>query len=152
MSEPKKILLVEDEDNDVFFITRAFEKASILNPITRVKDGEEALAYLFRDPPFSNHDSHSMPLLILLDMRMPKVSGLEVIVKVRQTEHLSHVSLVVLTFTTDSPDLDAALKAGANGWLLKPVTTNGILEMLGSTGLGLHITKPACIQPKAEMR
>lgn len=147
MTETKKILLVEDEDNDVFFITRAFEKASILNPITRVRDGDEALTYLLGEGPFGERGLHPMPLLVLLDMRMPKVSGLEVIVKVRETCHLDQISLVVLTFTRESPDLEAALKAGANGWLIKPVTTMGILEMLESTGLGLHITRSLPLDP-----
>jgi CheY-like chemotaxis protein len=139
MSNPNLILLAEDEDNDAFFITRTFQKASVLNPIVRVRDGEEALAYLHGNGPFDDRGKHPLPFMVLLDMRMPKVSGLEVIAQVRQQPHLGHISLVVLTFTKDSPDLDQAMKAGANGWLLKPVTLEGIVEMLSQVRLGLNI-------------
>jgi CheY-like chemotaxis protein len=139
MSNPDLILLAEDEDNDVFFITRAFQKASILNPILRVKDGEEALAYLAGDGIFKDRGEHPLPLLVLLDMRMPKLSGLEVIARVRVIPQLEKIPLMVLTFTKDSPDLDQALKAGANGWLLKPVTFEGINDMLSRAGFGFNI-------------
>lgn len=139
MNEPKPILLAEDEDNDVFFIMRALQKASILNPVERVKDGQEALAYLLREPPFQGN---SAPVLVLLDMRMPKLSGLEVITRVRERPELDSISLVVLTFTRESPDLEKALEVGANGWLLKPVTTEGILEMMIHAKLGFHISRP----------
>jgi CheY-like chemotaxis protein len=140
MSNPNLILLAEDEDNDVFFITRAFQKASILNPILRVRDGEEALAYLVGDGVFKDRGQHPLPLLVLLDMRMPKLSGLEVIARAREIPHLRQIPLMVLTFTKDSPDLDMALKAGANGWLLKPVTFDGISDMLNRAGFGFHIS------------
>lgn len=139
MSEPKPILLAEDEDNDVFFITRALQKAAILNPVKRVKDGEEALAYLLEKR--ASHDN-SAPVLVLLDMRMPKVSGLDVIQQVRKKPELDHLLLVVLTFTRESPDLDLALKAGANGWLIKPVTVEGIFEMISHIKLGFHLARP----------
>jgi CheY-like chemotaxis protein len=139
MSNPNLILLAEDEDNDVFFITRAFQKASVLNPIFPVKDGEETLAYLLGEGPFQNRAKHPLPLLVLLDMRMPKISGLEVIARVRQEPGLGHIALVVLTFTHESPDLEKALQAGANGWLKKPVTLDGVVEMLNQIGFGLKI-------------
>jgi CheY-like chemotaxis protein len=139
MSNPNLILLAEDEDNDVFFITRTFQKASILNPIVRVKDGEETLDYILGVGAFSDRERHPVPLLVLLDMRMPKRSGLEVITRVRQEPGLARLVLMVLTFTKESPDLDQALKAGANGWLLKPVTLEGIAEMLVQTSFGLQI-------------
>ncbi len=139
MSNPNLILLAEDEDNDVFFIKRTFEKAAISNPILRVRDGEEALAYLTGEGQFADRQRHPVPMLVLLDMRMPKISGLEVIARVRQEPALKTVSLVVLTFTKDSPDLECALKAGANGWLIKPVTVEGIMDMLNQTRLGFQI-------------
>ena len=97
MRETNLILLAEDDDNDAFFIVRAFQKRQILNPLQRVKDGEEAITYLKGEGKFADRKQFPLPLLMVMDLKMPRLSGFEVIAWVRQQPVIKRLPIVVLT-------------------------------------------------------
>jgi CheY-like chemotaxis protein len=124
------ILLAEDDENDVFFMERAFKQAQIANPLFRVKDGEDAISYLKGEEPFADRNSHPIPYLMLLDLKMPRKNGFEVIEWVRQQPGLKRMPLVVLTSSKEDPDVNRAYELGANTYLVKPVKFEGLVEMM----------------------
>jgi CheY-like chemotaxis protein len=129
------VLMVEDDDNDVFFVERAFKQAQVVNPLHRVKDGEEALAYLKGEGRFTNRDQFPLPHLMLLDLKMPRKNGFEVIQWVRAQPGLKRMPLVVLTSSKEDPDVNRAYELGANTYLVKPVKFDGLAEMMKTLNL-----------------
>ncbi len=129
------VLMAEDDDNDVFFLERAFKQAQIANPVHRVKDGEEALAYLKGEGQYSNREKFPLPHLMLLDLKMPRKNGFEVIQWVRQQPGLRRMPLVVLTSSKEDPDVNRAYELGANTYLVKPVKFDGLVEMMKTLNL-----------------
>ncbi len=129
------VLMAEDDDNDVFFLERAFKQAQIANPVHRVKDGEEALAYLKGEGQYSNREKFPLPHLMLLDLKMPRKNGFEVIQWVRQQPGLRRMPLVVLTSSKEDPDVNHAYELGANTYLVKPVKFDGLVEMMKTLNL-----------------
>ncbi len=132
---PSLILLVEDDPNDVILIRRAFDKARIANPIQLVRDGEEAIAYLAGTPPYDDRRRYPLPMLLLLDLKMPRKSGFEVLAWLRQQPHLRRLPVVVLTSSKDTPDIDRAYDLGANSYLVKPVAFEALIDMVKILGL-----------------
>ena len=129
------VLMAEDDDNDVFFLERAFKQAQIANPVHRVKDGEEALAYLKGEGQYSNREKFPLPHLMLLDLKMPRKNGFEVIQWVRQQPGLRRMPLVVLTSSKEDPDVNRAYELGANTYLVKPVKFEGLVDMMKTLNL-----------------
>src|ERR1700722_11791861 len=129
------ILMAEDDDNDVFFLERAFKQAQIANPINRVKDGEDAISYLQGAGSFANRDEFPPPYLILLDLKMPRKNGFEVITWVRQQPGLKRLPIVVLTSSKEDPDVNRAYEVGANTYLVKPVKFEGLVDMMRALNL-----------------
>jgi CheY-like chemotaxis protein len=129
------ILLAEDDENDVFFMERAFKQAQIANPLIRVKDGEDAIAYLKGEDAFADRTSCPMPYLVLLDLKMPRKNGFEVIQWVREQPGLKRLPLVVLTSSKEDPDVNRAYELGANTYLVKPVKFEGLVEMMKALNL-----------------
>jgi CheY-like chemotaxis protein len=130
------ILLVEDEPNDVFLIQRAFRKANLLNPIHAVSDGEQALAYLMGQNEYADRTQYPLPVLILLDLKLPRKTGLEVLAWLRaQGGTLKRVPVVVLTSSKQSADINKAYDLGANSYLVKPVAFEGLLQMVKALDL-----------------
>src|SRR5579859_2734656 len=91
------ILVAEDDDNDVFFLERAFKMAQIAHPRQRVKDGEEAIAYLRGDGKFADRERHPLPCLMLLDLKMPRKNGFEVLAWARQQPNIRRLPVAILT-------------------------------------------------------
>src|SRR5213593_3626425 len=102
------ILLAEDDPNDVLLIERAFQRTHVANSLQVVRDGEEALAYLSRQGPFADRERHPLPVLLLMDLKMPRKSGLEVLEWVRQQPGLKRLPIIVLTSSNQSPDINRA--------------------------------------------
>ena len=123
------ILLAEDDPNDVFFMRRCFEKARVLNPLQVVGDGEQVVEYLLGQGPYADRTRHSFPLLLLLDLRMPRKNGFEVLEWLRQQPGLKRLRTVVLTSSHDGPDINRAYDLGANSYLGKPPGTEALMEM-----------------------
>ena len=117
--EPTEILLVEDNPADAELTIRALREHSLANRVRVVRDGAEALASLFGDG--SEARAAHLPRLILLDLKLPKVSGLEVLERIRSADRTRFIPVVVLTSSAEDPDVHTAYELGANGYVVKPV-------------------------------
>ena len=126
------ILLVEDDHNDVLLIKRAFQKVNIANPIIVVNDGEQAVSYLAGREPYVDR---ALPMLVLLDLKLPRKSGHEVLEWLRQQSKLKRLPVVVLTASSESSDVNRAYDLGANSYLVKPVTFDALVEMVKTLNL-----------------
>ena len=124
------ILLVEDDPNDIILIRRAFEKANITNPLQVVEDGEEAISYLTGKDRYGDRVKYPLPMLLLLDLKLPRKSGHEVLEWLRQQPMLKRLPVVVLTSSQQSTDINMAYDLGANSYMVKPVTFDTLVEMV----------------------
>ena len=124
------ILLAEDDPNDVLLIQRAFQRSLVANPLQVVRDGEEALAYLSGQGLFADRERHPLPVLMLMDLKMPRKSGLEVLEWVRRQPGLKRLPIVVLTYSNQNPDINRAYELGANSYLVKPAGFDSLLELV----------------------
>lgn len=129
------ILLVEDNPDDVLLARRALKKADLPVAMQVVTDGDQAVAYLDGAGPFGDRQRHPQPALILLDLKLPKRSGLEVLRWIRAQAELATTPIVVLTSSTEDEDIQKAYALGANSYLQKPVAFNALVELLGALGL-----------------
>lgn len=129
------ILMAEDDENDVFFVERAFKQAQIANPLHRVQDGEEAMAYLRGDGQYADRDKFPIPYLLLLDLKMPRKNGFEVLAWLKQQPGLKRLPVVVLTSSKEDPDVNRAYELGANTYLVKPVKFEGLVDMMKTLNL-----------------
>ena len=111
------ILLVEDDYNDILLIQRAFRKAEIQQSMLQVTDGDEAIAYLSGEGQYTDRQTYPIPSLILLDLKLPRRSGLEVLAWIRQQTKLKRLLVVVLTSSQENSDLNRAYDLGANSYL-----------------------------------
>jgi CheY-like chemotaxis protein len=140
------ILLVEDSSDDVELTLRAFEKSRIVSEIIVARDGEEALAYLHADGAYADRDPAVMPEVVLLDLKLPKVDGIEVLRRMRADERTRRVPVVVLTSSNEDSDVLATYDLGANSFVRKPVDFTQFLEVarqLGVYWLGTNESPPA---------
>ena len=126
------ILLVEDDPNDVFLIQRAFRKANLANPIQVMNDGEAAVQYLSGQEPYADRDRYPLPAIILLDLKLPRRSGHEVLVWLKQQPELKRLPVVMLTSSRQTPDVKRAYDLGVNSYLVKPIGFASLLEMMQS--------------------
>ena len=129
MPEQSVILLVEDRDDDVVLIRKAFERAGLDNPMQVAADGVEAIAYLSGEGKFSNREEFPLPWLVLLDLKMPRVDGFEVLRWIRSQPSLSRMIVLVLTSSEYMKDVENAYKLGANSFLVKPVDFQNAVQM-----------------------
>ena len=120
----KPILIVEDRATDIDLTKRAFAKRHLLNPIQVARDGEEALAYMDRW-----RAGEPLPVFILLDLRLPKISGLEVLRELKNHSTYSKIPVIVLTTSSEDRDVQEAYKLGCNSYILKPVEFNKFIEV-----------------------
>src|SRR6266508_55039 len=129
------ILLAEDDPNDVLLIERAFQRTHVANSLQVVRDGEEALAYLSGQGPFADRERHPLPVLLLMDLKMPRKSGLEVLEWVRQQPGLKRLPITVLSSSNQSPDINRAYELGANSYLVKPAGFDSLLDLVKNLDL-----------------
>ncbi|HSU55963.1 MAG TPA: response regulator [Candidatus Dormibacteraeota bacterium] len=129
MREGAVLLLVEDREDDITLIRRSFEKVGICNPIQTVKDGEEAIAYLSGIGEYSDRQEHPLPQLVLLDLKLPKVDGFEVLRWIRTDSQSPDLRVVVLTSSDHIGDVNLAYKLGANSFLVKPSDFKEFVEL-----------------------
>ncbi len=119
--EEKVILLVEDNPDDVVLTKMALEKSRIVNRLVVAEDGEVALDYLFSRGKFTDRDSKQMPEVVLLDLKLPRVDGLEVLRQVRANPATNLLPVVVLTSSSEDQDMIKSYKLGCNSFIIKPV-------------------------------
>ena len=139
------ILLVEDNPKDEELTLRALKKNNVLNPVVVARDGVEALDYLFARGGHANRDGMAMPQLILLDLKLPKVDGLEVLKTLRADERTKLLPVVILTSSNEEQDLVRSYSLGANSYVRKPVDFVQFIEavrQLGRYWLVLNETAP----------
>ena len=134
-SEDSTILLVEDNPDDVLLIRRAFQKANLANPMKVASDGEEAIRYLSGTDQFADRSAYPMPLFVLLDLKLPRIGGLEVIEWARNQQGLRCMPIVVLTSSVQDEDVKHAYHAGANSYLVKPVEFENLISMAKTLNL-----------------
>jgi len=133
--DKKSILLVEDNPDDEILTVRALKKNNILNDIIVVRDGVEALDYLFGAGSYADRDMTVMPQLILLDLKLPKIDGLEVLRRVRGNEETRLLPVVILTSSSEEQDVIESYSLGANSYIRKPVDFNRFTESVKNLGL-----------------
>jgi CheY-like chemotaxis protein len=119
VAESDLILIVEDREDDVLLLQRAFRKASLKNPVQFVRTGEEAIAYLSGEGQFSSRAEFPLPVLILLDLKLPGKDGFEVLSWVRQNDGLQILPVIILTSSNHISDVNRAYRLGANSFLVK---------------------------------
>jgi CheY-like chemotaxis protein len=129
------ILLVEDHDDDVELTLRAFSQSNIANEIVVVRDGEEALDFLFTSGPYADRDPSLTPSVVLLDLKLPKVSGLDVLRRMRADARTRRLPVVVLTSSNEERDVIASYDLGANSFVRKPVDFAQFIEAAHHLGL-----------------
>ena len=125
------ILLVEDEENDVFFMQQAMKTAGVLNPIRVASDGRQAIDYFKGTGKFVNREEFPLPYLVLLDLKLPHMMGLDVLKWIRQESEVAAI-VVVLTSSKEEADIATAYRLGANGYLVKPPDVNQLTDMAKS--------------------
>lgn len=131
----KMILLVEDNPNDEALTLRALKKNNIGNKVFVVRDGAEVLDFLFCTGIYADRDPHEMPQVALLDLKLPKVDGLEVLRRIRADERTQLLPVVILTSSKEEQDLLKSYKNGANSYIRKPVDFNQFVEAVRQLGL-----------------
>jgi CheY-like chemotaxis protein len=131
----KKILLVEDNTDDVLLTLRALQRANILNEVVVARDGAEALDYLTSEGQYSVRDSKDMPVVVLLDLKMPRMSGLEFLEKIRKINELKFLPVVILTSSTEDRDICESYNLGANSYIQKPVDFDQFVQAIRTLGL-----------------
>ncbi len=130
-----EILLVEDNANDAELTVRALRKSGIANQITVARDGAEALDWLFRRGEHGSRDPANRPALILLDLKLPKVNGVEVLRAIKLDEQLKTIPIVVLTSSNETRDLEECYRLGVNSYVVKPVEFDQFTETVKQLGL-----------------
>ena len=118
---PMTILLVEDNPDDEILTVRELQKQPIVNEIIAVRDGVEAMEYLFGTGQYALRDVRDLPTVVLLDLKLPKVDGLEVLRRIRADDRTKHIPVVVLTSSDDQRDVVESYRRGANSYVCKPV-------------------------------
>jgi len=129
------VLLVEDNADDELLTIRAFQKNNIANEVVVVSDGVEALDFLFCRNQFAGRDIKQKPQLILLDLKLPRLNGLEVLKAIRENEHTSLLPVVILTSSKEERDIVDSYKLGANSYIRKPVDFGQFQECVRELGL-----------------
>ena len=131
----RTILLVEDNDDDVELTRRAFARGNLINELIVVRDGQEALDYLFAAGAYADRDATILPQVVLLDLNLPKINGLEVLRRIRSTETTKRLPVVVLTTSKEEKDIFGSYDLGANSYVRKPVDFAQFTEAAQQLGL-----------------
>ena len=144
MPQQAEIILVEDNLSDADLVIRSLKKNNILNPIIHLEDGQKALDYIFSEGEWAHRKDPLLPRVILLDLKMPKVSGIEVLQKLKANEETRKIPVVVLTSSKEDPDIKECYRLGVNSYVVKPVEFDDFVKVVSHLGLyWLIINQPA---------
>ena len=128
----RNVLLVEDDENDVFFFKRAMKLAAWTDPLQVAHDGKQAIDYLGGSGQFSRREQFPLPALLLLDLKLPCVSGLEVLKWIRNNPSLRQLAVIVLTSSREDIDIDRACQLSANAYVVKPAASEELVDLVKS--------------------
>lgn len=132
--EPIEILLVEDNPDDAMLTMMALEENHIVNNVIHLKDGAEALDYIFHQGAYVNHPVDSHPKVILLDLKMPKVNGIEVLRKIKADETKKKIPIIVFTSSDEDPDVKECYRLGVNSYVVKPMNFDQFKKAINEIG------------------
>ena len=130
-----EILLIEDNPIDAELTMRSLKKANFVNKLYWVKDGQEGLDFLYRTDAYAARADDDHPKLILLDLKMPKVNGIEVLQRIKSDERLRSIPVVVMTSSNEQSDITESYRLGANGYVVKPVEFGAFAETIAKIGM-----------------
>jgi|ERR1051326_591762 two-component system response regulator len=130
-----EILLVEDTITDAELTIRALKKSNLANKIIHLKDGADAVDFIFCEGEYSGRDIINTPKVILLDLKMPKLSGIEVLKKIKSDERTKKIPVVILTSSKEDPDIQVCYQLGANSYIVKPVNFTDFVKAVSEIGL-----------------
>jgi len=146
--EQQPILLVEDDPNDVLLLQRAFQRSGIVNPLQVARHGDEAVDYLSGSASYGDRQQYPVPVFMLLDLKLPRRSGLEVLQWVKERPGLKRIPIVVLTSSKNDADINRAYELGANSYLVKPVSFEDLLNLVKSLQLyWLMLNESPALEP-----
>ena len=142
------VLLVEDDLNDIFLVKRAFKMARIKNPLQIVTDGQEAISYLRGEGKYADREAYPLPKLIVMDIRMPRRSGFEVLEWVKDNRKPLHrIPVVIVSSSDNHSDINHAYELGANAYMVKPVEFHAVEHLFESI---THYWGLECAKPELE--
>lgn len=141
------VLLVEDDLNDIFLVKRAFKMARVRNPLQIVTDGEEAIRYLRGEGKYADRDAHPLPRLVVMDIKMPRKSGFEVLEWVKTQDKLRLIPVVIVSSSENPAEINRAYELGANAYMVKPVNFREVEHMFESI---THYWGLECAKPELE--
>ena len=142
------VLLVEDDLNDIFLVKRAFKLAHLQNPLQVVTDGQEAINYLKGEGKYSNRDAYPLPKLIVMDIKMPRRTGFEVLEWVKGSSRpLRRIPIVIVSSSDNPADINRAYELGANAYMVKPVDFKAVEHLFQSI---THYWGLECAKPELE--
>jgi two-component system response regulator len=130
-----EVLLVEDNVHDAELTMRAFKKCNLLQKLYWVKDGVEALEFIAGSGAFAARDSNELPRLILLDLKMPRLNGIDVLRSLKGDERTHAIPVVVMTSSSEPRDLDECYNLGVNGYVAKPIEYTGLTDAVARIGM-----------------
>lgn len=130
-----EILLVEDNPRDAELTIRALKKKNLANNLHHVEDGVDALDYLFGRGKYSGRDIYDTPKVVLLDLKLPRINGLEVLSAIKSDERTQSIPVVIVTSSMEDPDVKTAYQLGANSYVLKPVQFDAFIEAMAKVGI-----------------
>jgi len=131
MTEAGHILVAEDDPTDAFFLQRAFKRTGIPVTLHFVRDGQEVLDYLRGEGQFADRVGHPLPQLVLLDLRMPRLDGFDVLARIRAEPALSGLVIVIFSSSSEARDINRAYGLGANSYMVKPHSMEELMELVG---------------------
>jgi len=135
MTQEVEILLVEDNESDAEMTIRALKKNNLANKLLHLKDGLEALDFLFAEEKYADRNIDNKPKVILLDLKMPKVSGIEVLQRIKADDRTKDIPVVVLTSSKEDPDIKKCYDLGVNSYVVKPVEFEAFYKAVSELGL-----------------
>ena len=141
------VLLVEDDLNDVFLVKRAFKKARIQNPLQIVTDGQEAMLYLQGEGKYADRQAYPLPKLVVMDIKMPRRTGFEVLEWVKHDGPLRRIPIVIVSSSDNPDDINRAYEFGANAYMVKPVDYKAVERLFDSI---THYWGLECAKPELE--